>query len=270
MTNGVAYSVLLNMPKRPYSRIAITLPATELAAADRLAKAQDRSRSWIIAEAIRRYAASAEPEPPRATGLGPYRLEQLKADFSLTPEQRVLAAQRTLLRNKYIGPRVAEPEPEHAAPRDRKSDIAQVCGRLNGATASYVLVGAAAMQLWGTTRATEDIDILIEPTVENATRVLQALEGVGYGFAAEFTPEEIVGKPVTIIGDSPRVDILTRAWNVLWKDAHSRATTFEIEGVPIPTASIEDLIASKRTGRLQDGADIEVLEEIRRLRAGRR
>ena len=126
------------------------------------------------------------------------------------------------------------------------------------------------MQLWGTTRATEDIDILIEPTLENAARVLQALEGVGYGFAAEFTPEEIVRKPVTIIGDSPRVDILTRAWNLLWKDAHPRAAVFEIEGVSIPTASIEDLIASKRTGRLQDAADIEVLEEIRRLRAGGR
>jgi hypothetical protein len=32
------------------------------------------------------------------------------------------------------------------------------------------------------------------------------------------------------------------------------------------STSIEHLIASKRTGRLQDAADIEVLEEIRRLR----
>src|ERR1043166_3683156 len=170
MTNGVAYSVLLNMPKRPYSRIAITLPATELAAADRLAKAQDRSRSWIIAEAIRRYAASAEPEPPRATGLGPYRLEQLKADFSLTPEQRVRAAQRTLLVNKYLG-RVAEPGPRSAG--EHETRVAEVCSLLNRHQASYVVVGATAMQLWGTSRATLDIDILIEPTVENAARVLE-------------------------------------------------------------------------------------------------
>jgi hypothetical protein len=39
-------------------------------------------------------------------------------------------------------------------------------------------------------------------------------------------------------------------------------------GVPIPLISIDDLIATKRTGRLQDAADIEVLEEIRRLREG--
>jgi hypothetical protein len=51
------------------------------------------------------------------------------------------------------------------------------------------------------------------------------------------------------------------------REAAADAVTFELEGVPIPTASIEHLIASKRTGRLQDAADIEVLEEIRRLRA---
>jgi hypothetical protein len=37
--------------------------------------------------------------------------------------------------------------------------------------------------------------------------------------------------------------------------------------IPIPIPYSEHLVASKRTGRLQDAADIEVLEEIRRLRA---
>ena len=69
-----------------------------------------------------------------------------------------------------------------------------------------------------------------------------------------------------MIGDIPNVDILTRAWNLRWSDAIPRATSFEVEGVRIPTASIADLIASKQTGRLQDAADIEVLEEMRRLR----
>jgi predicted transcriptional regulator len=99
------------MPKRkPYARIAITLPDADLAAADRLARAQDRSRSWIVAEAIRRYAAAmdltgstaAAPERTLATaslqqhGLGAQRLAQLKRDLSLTPEARVRAAEETL------------------------------------------------------------------------------------------------------------------------------------------------------------------------------
>ena len=53
--------------------------------------------------------------------------------------------------------------------------VATVCARLNEHRARYVVVGATAMQLWGTTRATRDIDVLIEATVPNARRVLAAL-----------------------------------------------------------------------------------------------
>jgi hypothetical protein len=99
------------MPKPSrYARIAITLPRADLAAADRLARAHDRSRSWIVAEAIRRFAqdsssgsrrADVRPAAPPgaelvATGLGPSRLNQLKRDLALTPEERVRAAEETL------------------------------------------------------------------------------------------------------------------------------------------------------------------------------
>lgn len=144
--------------------------------------------------------------------------------------------------------------------------LAEVCSRLNAHGAKYVLVGAAALQLWGHARATRDIDILIEPTVENARRVLAGLGEVGFGLAKEWLAEEIAAKPVTIIGDIPKVDILTVAWSVHYRDAQPAATEFEVEGVKILAASIDHLIASKRTGRLQDAADIEALEEIKRLR----
>lgn len=146
-----------------------------------------------------------------------------------------------------------------------ETKLAQVCAALNGEGVRYVLVGAAAMQLWGTTRATRDIDVLIQPTVANARRVLTALAQLGFGFAADLSPEQIAHSAVTIVGDVPNVDILTRAWNVRYDAAAPRATTFEIEGVRIPTAAIDDLIESKRTGRLQDAADIEALEQIRRF-----
>ncbi len=122
------------------------------------------------------------------------------------------------------------------------------------------------MQLWGTTRATRDIDILIEPTEENATRVLDALSHLGFGIAAEHTAADVANRAVTMIGDIPNVDILTRAWNLRWSDANEHAIPFDVEDVRIPTASIDDLIVSKQTGRLQDAADIEVLEQIKHFR----
>lgn len=86
---------------RRYARIAITLPQRDLAAADRLAVANDRSRSWVIAEAIRRYAAPHEPTEDlpggvvARPGLGPFRLDQLTRDLALSPEERVRAAEET-------------------------------------------------------------------------------------------------------------------------------------------------------------------------------
>ena len=87
--------------------------------------------------------------------------------------------------------------------------------------------------------------------------MLAALGKLGFGFAQQFLAKEVARKPVTMIGDNPNVDILTVAWSVRYAEAREAATTFALEGVPIPTASLEHLIQSKRTGRLQDAADIE-------------
>ncbi|MCC6929057.1 MAG: CopG family transcriptional regulator [Gemmatimonadaceae bacterium] len=81
------------MPRKlPHVRIAITLPPETLRAADQLAKRHDRSRSWIVAEAIRRYAASlgdSSEVDDAAARLGPSRHEQLRRDVRVSPDVRV-------------------------------------------------------------------------------------------------------------------------------------------------------------------------------------
>ncbi len=81
---------------KPYARIAITLPPETLRVADELAALSDRSRSWVIAEAIRQYAArqgsTAAREDP-ASVIGASRLEQLRRDAMLSPEARVRASE---------------------------------------------------------------------------------------------------------------------------------------------------------------------------------
>jgi len=89
------------------ARISCTIPEDVLAAADRVAARDQRSRSWVISEAVRRFAVDviSEPKPVREpagpvypaapSGLGSFRLAQLEADLRLTPEQRVIAAEET-------------------------------------------------------------------------------------------------------------------------------------------------------------------------------
>lgn len=86
--------------KVPFARVAITLPPETLRAADELAARHDRSRSWIIAEAIRQFAAAnragaAAAPPDAARRLGPSRMEQLRRDAALSPERRVLESEES-------------------------------------------------------------------------------------------------------------------------------------------------------------------------------
>jgi len=87
-----------------FKRISITLPKDALEAADKRARAVDRSRSWVIVEAIRAYVAgapaqvreaAATPYAVSSPGLGPLRLAQLESDLRLTPERRVREAEET-------------------------------------------------------------------------------------------------------------------------------------------------------------------------------
>ena len=89
-------------------RISATIPEDLVTAADERASQLDRSRSWVLSEALRQYLARAVPKettvPDRdlaiaiasSPGLGASRLQQLHADLRLTPEERVREGERTL------------------------------------------------------------------------------------------------------------------------------------------------------------------------------
>lgn len=149
-----------------------------------------------------------------------------------------------------------------------QSRLAKVCTLLNATGVRYVVVGAWAMALHGVVRATKDIDILIEPTLENAERALKALEGLPWGISRETDPAEVIGKPITIIGDDPRVDLLTLAWSVRYVDAAPTVQKVEVDGVEIPFADLDTLIRTKQTDRFQDKADVESLELVKQLQGG--
>src|SRR5213592_4379103 len=51
-------------------------------------------------------------------------------------------------------------------------------------------------------------------TLDNATRTLKALEGLTWGISRELDPADVIAKPLTIVGDDPRVDILTLACSI--------------------------------------------------------
>lgn len=137
--------------------------------------------------------------------------------------------------------------------------VLRVCRLLNQHRVRYLLAGGVAANLHGSVRATRDVDLLVPPDVRNMEKLLTALSALRWGVARELDPETMASKPITIIGDDPRVDVLTTAWTVTFEQAWPNRRVRRIDGVRVPYLSLADLRASKQTGRPADVADLEAL-----------
>jgi len=138
---------------------------------------------------------------------------------------------------------------------------------LQAAGARYLVVGAHALAVHGVPRGTQDLDLWVEPTPENAERVWHALLTFGAPLPSLGISLEDFHRPDTIlqIGLAPnRVDILTSLSGVetfdrAWDDRVDQ----DIEGRSVPFLGRAALIATKRAaGRRKDLADLEALGEL--------
>jgi predicted nucleotidyltransferase len=125
----------------------------------------------------------------------------------------------------------------------------------------YLVIGGIAAIVHGVPRNTFDLDILIEPTRENADRVLTALLEAGLGTATLTNPEELLKHEVTIFRDFVQVDVQTRTPGIEFGPAWTRRTMVDFEGQTLSVVCLEDLIASKKAaGRKIDLEDVQLLE----------
>jgi predicted DNA-binding protein len=86
------------------TRISITLPPEVLQAADRRARALDRSRSWLIVEAIRSYLEAAGPVYG-AQEVADARRQHLVADLRRSPAERLRRAAELAQLARRVRPR---------------------------------------------------------------------------------------------------------------------------------------------------------------------
>lgn len=132
--------------------------------------------------------------------------------------------------------------------------------------AKYLVIGGVASNLHGLARATKDIDILIPKDLENTQQLLDALGNLMWGLSRELDAERVLSKPFTIIGDTPRVDLLLVAGRLTFEKAYPRRTERTIEGIRVPYISLDDLIESKRTDRPRDAVEVADLQRLQRRR----
>ena len=141
-------------------------------------------------------------------------------------------------------------------------DFKEFIKSLNDRGVRYLVVGGYAVAFHGYPRYTGDMDVWVEPTEENAQRLIEALED--FGFASLGLKKEDFLEPDQIVqlGYPPcRIDIFTSLPGVEFGPCYQARVEEEIGGIKVNFVDLECLKKSKKaSGRAQDLADLEQLE----------
>ncbi len=143
----------------------------------------------------------------------------------------------------------------------QQTDLAKLCAALNAESARYIVVGGMAIIQQGFLRATEDIDILLERSRDNQSRVRKALEILPDKSVREIEETDLDEYLVVRVADEIVVDLMLSACGVTYDDAVNDIEMKVVEGVPVPFASANMLLRMKQTYRDKDIPDRIFLEQ---------
>jgi len=129
------------------------------------------------------------------------------------------------------------------------------------ASVEFAVVGGVAVNWHGYLRATNDLDIFIRPTEENAQAAFQALLALGISLEG-LVPGDLLDDEENLrFGPAEdHIDVLPSIGEMSFEQVWRNRIVAEVEGVSVPFISKSDLIENKRqVGRLRDLADVEEL-----------
>ena len=123
-------------------------------------------------------------------------------------------------------------------------------------------MGGHALAFHAKPRFTKDIDIFVEPSQDNAERLIRALDDFGFGDVGlsegDFTNPGVIVQ----LGVAPnRIDLVTAIDGVTFAEAWRGRATGKFGSQEVYYLGKAELIKNKRaSGRKQDLADLEWLE----------
>jgi hypothetical protein len=140
-------------------------------------------------------------------------------------------------------------------------DLSEFLRLLSSHGVEYLLVGGYAVGLHGYPRTTGDMDVWVNPSAENASKLVNAL--VDFGYAASHLSPTPFTNPAKIVrlGVPPVcIDLIMSISGADFASSYARRKLDESAGVPVSLISLDDLKANKRAaGRPKDIDDLNYL-----------
>ena len=140
-------------------------------------------------------------------------------------------------------------------------DFRDFTALLNTHEVEYLIVGGYAVAFHGYPRYTKDLDIWINPSQQNAERIVKALKDFGFESLHFQTEDFMIPGQIIQLGYPPlRIDIVTSVDGLEFKDAYPKRNMVDDSGITIKYIDLDSLKKNKQaSGRKQDLADLENL-----------
>lgn len=133
----------------------------------------------------------------------------------------------------------------------------------------YVVIGGLAVVLHGGDTVTQDLDLAFDTEDANFGRLADALQELGAkpkrwnvkNFRLKLT--DLSGNWLHLESASGDIDLISTTPGVPYEELRNGRQTFEIDGVPLMVASVEDLLKIKTlAGRPKDLVHVAELKVI--------
>ncbi len=145
------------------------------------------------------------------------------------------------------------PAPEARPPG--VADLVSLCRSLNREGAQYIVIGGMAIIQAGLVRATEDIDLLVDTSPDNLSRLRRALSDLPDRAIRDMADTDLDRYVVVRVADEIVVDLMKAACGITFSEARELMDIVTIDGVAIPFATPVLLWRTKQTLRDKDQLD---------------
>jgi len=140
-------------------------------------------------------------------------------------------------------------------------DFKEFLKLLNEHGVEYVLIGGYAVGYHGYPRATNDLDVWVAMSLDNAERIVRALREFGFGTPELSADLFLQDESIVRMGIPPmRIEILTTISGVAFDECYAQRVVDVIADVEVSLIGLPQLkINKKASGRHKDLDDLEHL-----------
>ena len=144
-------------------------------------------------------------------------------------------------------------------------DVRDFIESLNKHKVEYLVIGGYAVGFYGFLRATGDIDFWINPTKENAEKIIKA--AIEYGISEENLNVEMFlsDERIVKIGEYPmKMEVLNKVSGLNFVECFERRRKGVMDGLEVNMLDFNDLVINKMmSNRGKDKIDLENIKDKR-------